>query len=412
MAGGDVREVGIVGAGMVGLATAWFLQSEGVKVTIYDRKGVAAGASWGNAGWLTPGMAVPLPEPAVLRYGIRALLSPSSPVYVPPTADPTTLSFLTRFARNCTAPRWRRAMHSLIPLNNRAFEAFDALAEGGISSPVHEAEPFIAAYRSAADREALVDEYRHITEAGQQIEFELLGGDQARAIEPSLSEEVHAAILIHGQRFIDPAAYVHALGDAVMARGAELRIDPVTSVTAGSKGGQINGQNFDAVVIATGAHLNTLAKPFGVKTIVQAGRGYSFTVECEHLPLGPVYFPTQRLACTPLESGRLRVAGMMEFRPADAPMDPRRIQALVAAGNSLLAGADLNQREDEWVGARPVTPDGLPIIGRTKAPGVFAAGGHGMWGILLGPITGKLLAQQIITGRMPSELADVDPLRK
>ena len=86
MAGGDVREVGIVGAGMVGLATAWFLQSEGVKVTIYDRKGVAAGASWGNAGWLTPGMAVPLPEPAVLRYGIRALLSPSSPVYVPPTA--------------------------------------------------------------------------------------------------------------------------------------------------------------------------------------------------------------------------------------------------------------------------------------------------------------------------------------
>ena len=220
MAGGDVREVGIVGAGMVGLATAWFLQSEGVKVTIYDRKGVAAGASWGNAGWLTPGMAVPLPEPAVLRYGIRALLSPSSPVYVPPTADPTTLSFLTRFARNCTAPRWRRAMHSLIPLNNRAFEAFDALAEGGIASPVHEAEPFIAAYRSAADREALVDEYRHITEAGQQIEFELLGGDQARAIEPSLSEEVHAAILIHGQRFIDPAAYVHALGDAVMARGA------------------------------------------------------------------------------------------------------------------------------------------------------------------------------------------------
>ncbi len=103
---------------------------------------------------------------------------------------------------------------------------------------------------------------------------------------------------------------------------------------------------------------------------------------------------------------------MMEFRPADAPMDPRRIQALVAAGNSLLAGADLNQREDEWVGARPVTPDGLPIIGRTKAPGVFAAGGHGMWGILLGPITGKLLAQQIVTGRMPSELADVDPLRK
>ena len=79
MAGGDIREVGIVGAGMVGLATAWFLQSEGVKVTIYDRKGVAAGASWGNAGWLTPGMAVPLPEPAVLRLSLIHISEPTRP---------------------------------------------------------------------------------------------------------------------------------------------------------------------------------------------------------------------------------------------------------------------------------------------------------------------------------------------
>ena len=101
-------------------------------------------------------MAVPLPEPAVLRYGMRALLSPSSPVYVPPTSNPTTLSFLAQFARNCTASRWRKAMQGLIPLNNRALEGFDALADGGVDSPVRDAEPFIAAYRTASDREALV----------------------------------------------------------------------------------------------------------------------------------------------------------------------------------------------------------------------------------------------------------------
>ena len=411
MAGREIREVGIVGAGIVGLSTAWFLQEQGVKVTVFDRKGVAAGASWGNAGWLTPGMAVPLPEPAVLRYGIRALLSSSSPVYVPPTTNPATLTFLTQFARNCTAPRWRKAMQALIPLNNRALEGFDALTDGGIDSPVRDAEPFIAAYRSATDREALVEEYRHIHAAGQKIDYDLISGDKARDIEPALSDEVRAAILIHGQRFIDPAAYVHTLGDAVVARGAELRIEPVTSVTSGTDAAQINGHRFDAVVIATGALLNTLARPFGVKTIVQAGRGYSFSVECEHLPVGPIYFPTQRLACTPLQNGRLRVAGMMEFRPADAPLDPRRIQALVDAGNALLEGADLNDRHDEWVGARPVTSDGLPVIGATTDPRVFVAGGHGMWGVLLGPITGRLVAQQITTGRMPSELASVDPLR-
>ena len=96
-------DVAIVGAGMVGLSTAWFLQERGVSVTVYDRKGVAAGSSWGNAGWLTPGLATPLPEPAVLTYGVRAVLSPTSPVYVPPSANPSLLRFLAAFARNSTA---------------------------------------------------------------------------------------------------------------------------------------------------------------------------------------------------------------------------------------------------------------------------------------------------------------------
>src|SRR3954452_19320235 len=94
--------VAVVGAGMVGLATAWFLQEAGVHVTVLDREGVAAGASWGNAGWLTPGLGPPLPGPAVLKSGVRAVLRPSSPVYVPPTPNPRLLSFLTRFARNGT----------------------------------------------------------------------------------------------------------------------------------------------------------------------------------------------------------------------------------------------------------------------------------------------------------------------
>ncbi|WP_316691172.1 NAD(P)/FAD-dependent oxidoreductase, partial [Pseudonocardia sp. H11422] len=96
------ERVAVIGAGMVGLATAWFLQERGVSVTILDRKGVAAGSSWGNAGWLTPGIATPLPEPAVLRYGVRAVLSPSSPVYVPPSANPRLIRFMAGFARHST----------------------------------------------------------------------------------------------------------------------------------------------------------------------------------------------------------------------------------------------------------------------------------------------------------------------
>ena len=129
------HRVAVVGAGMVGLATAWFLQERGVEVTVLDREGVAAGASWGNAGWLTPGLATPLPEPAVLKYGVRAVLSPSSPVYVPPSASPRLLKFLTRFARNSTAGRWKTAMGSLVPINRQALESFDLLREGRRRAP-------------------------------------------------------------------------------------------------------------------------------------------------------------------------------------------------------------------------------------------------------------------------------------
>ncbi|MFB6394447.1 NAD(P)/FAD-dependent oxidoreductase [Polymorphospora lycopeni] len=410
------RHVAVIGAGMVGLATAWFLQERGIEVTVLDRDDVAAGASWGNAGWLTPGITTPLPEPAVLRYGLRALLSPASPVYVPPRADPHLLRFLAGFARHSTAGRWKTAMRAYIPINRRAFEGFDALEAGGVASTVNEAKSFIAAYRTETERSNLLDELEHIRSAGQEIEFDVLTGAGARELEPALSDDIGAAIRLHGQRFVDPGHYVHALAASVRARGGSLM--PKTDVVeirddrAGVRvvTGAGPSDRYDAVVLAGGAWIGKLARRFGVRTTVQAGRGYSFSVGIEHLPAGPVYFPAQRVACTPL-GDRLRVAGMMEFRSADAPLDPRRIAAIADAARPLLRNADLNARTDEWVGARPCTPDGMPLIGPTRSPRVYLAGGHGMWGITLGPITGKLLAEQIATGRQPAETRPFTPLR-
>ena len=405
------RKVVVVGAGMLGLATTWYLQEAGVEVTVLDRTGIAAGSSWGNAGWLTPGLATPLPEPAVLRYGVRAVISPASPVYVPVTTDRRLLEFLVRFARNSTMPRWRRAMEALVPVNRMALDAFDELAAGGVSEPTHDATSFIAAYRSEAERTTLLEEIEHIRASGQELSYEVLTGDEARAVEPALSPAVGAALRLHDQRYITPSAYVAALGAAVEARGARV-ISGVQVSDLKDDGDQVRvaGESYDQAVLATGAWLGSLARSYGVRVPVQAGRGYSFTVPVAEVPHGPVYFPAQRVACTP-DGDRLRVAGMMEFRPADAGLDTRRIQAIVDAASPLLVGADLDQRRDEWVGARPCTPDGLPLVGATRSPRVFVAGGHGMWGITLGPVTGRLLAERMLTGRLPDELRPFDPLR-
>lgn len=396
---------------MVGLSTAWFLTEHGVEVTVLDRTGVAAGSSWGNAGWLTPGLATPLPEPAVLRYGVRAVISPSSPVYVPLAADRRLLEFLVRFARNSTMPRWRRAMAALVPINSLALDSFDRLADGGVAAPTHPAASFVAAYRTESERAILLEEIEHIRASGQTLEHEVLTGDQARAVEPLLSDEVGAALRLHGQRYVTPSDYVAALARSVEERGARIVSGlQVGALQADDAGVRVAGETYDAAVVATGAWLSQLARPFGVRLPVQAGRGYSFTVPVETTPHGPVYFPAQRVACTPA-GDRLRVAGMMEFRPADAGLDTRRIAAIVAAARPLLRGADLDARRDEWVGARPCTPDGLPLVGRTRSPRVYVAGGHGMWGIVLGPATGKLLADRIVTGATHPAIAPFDPLR-
>ena len=410
------QRVAVVGAGMVGLATAWFLQERGVEVTVIDRDGVAAGASWGNAGWLTPGIATPLPEPAVLKYGLRAVLSPSSPVYVPPSAKPDFLRFVTGFTRHSTMKAWKRAMGSLVPVNDLSLASFDLLRDGGVDAETYEAKSFTAAYRTAAERQTLLEEIEHIHASGGDIAFDVLSGDEARAIEPALSESIGAAIVLHGQRFINPGVYVNALADSVIARGGKIvtggAVTGLRDIGAGVVVSTDTGadETYDQVVVATGAWLGKLAREFGVKRVVQAGRGYSFSVAVDDLPNGPVYFPAARVACTPV-GDRLRVAGMMEFRKPEAKLDQRRVKAIVDSARPLLQGADLDHRQDEWVGSRPCTVDGLPLIGATRSSRVFVAGGHGMWGITLGPVTGRLLAEQMVTGTAPTQLAPFNPLR-
>lgn len=402
----------IVGAGMVGLSTAWYLQEHGVEVTVVDRTGVAAGSSWGNAGWLTPGKAIPLADPSLWTYGPKALLDPDAALHVPFRVDPGLWAFLASFASRGTNRAWDRTMASLTPIDRLALECFDELNTGGVDAWTREG-PFVIGFAEEAHSRGFLHEIEGVIRHGQDVPFERL--ENPRELAPQLSEAVKVAYRLDGQRFLEPGPYVQALADAVAARGGVIRTGAeVRAVDTGGSPGVtlVDGERLeaDSVVIANGAWLPELARPHGVKVRVQAGRGYSFTVETEQPAEYPIYLPFQRIACTPYQ-GRLRVAGTMEFRRPDEPMQPRRIQAIITQARTLLSGADLDERHDEWVGSRPVTPDGLPIVGQTSTPGVYVAGGHGMWGIVLGPATGKLLAERIVTGRTHPAIAPFDPLR-
>lgn len=409
------RTAVVVGAGMVGLSVAWFLQERGLEVTVVDRVGVAAGASWGNAGWLSPALAVPLPDPGVLRYGLRSLLDPAAPLHVPLRADLSLGLFLARFARHCTLARWRRGMAAYLAINGLALGAYDRLAEGGVPAPTVEA-PILACFERAEQAAELRRELALIREAGQEVRVEEVGGTHLRDGLPLLSGRIEIGLRIDGQRYIDPGRFAGDLAEAVVSRSGRLLTGfGVRALRHGPGGIRVEAwagepETADVVVLATGSWLGELARPLGVRLPVRAGRGYSFTVPVERPAPHPIYFPATRVACTPY-GGQLRVAGTMELDHPDSPLHPARVDAIVAATRPLLEGADWDGLTDTWVGPRPITPDGLPLIGATRAPGVYVAGGHGMWGITLGPATGQLLAEAVATGSPVPALEAFDPLR-
>ncbi len=417
--GRETPRVIIIGAGLVGLSTAWFLQEYGVEVVVLERSGVAAGSSWGNAGWLTPGLSAPLNEPSVLKFGVESLVNPDSPMYVQPRMDPKLAQFMMGFAARCTAGQWTKALKQYVPINLMALDAFDKLAAGGVKEETKDTD-FIAAWVNPEHGDAVVNELTLFADAGLDVGFRELSTADFASEAPLLASQIQRALHITKQRFIEPGKYTESVAESVEARGGQLRIGTnARNIHHGPKGVTVELEagepvSGDAVVIATGAWLPTLANRYGVKKIVQSGRGYSFSVAVTEPSLTPVptpyYFPRERVACTPIGE-RFRIAGTMEFDHVDAPLRGSRVDALEKSAKPLMKHLNFMDKRDEWVGGRPVCVDSKPLIGATRVPRVFVNGGHGMWGISLGPASGELLAKQIVEGKVPAQLRPFNPLR-
>lgn len=406
--------VAVVGAGIVGLSVAWFLQEEGLEVTVLDRRDVAAGASAGNAGWICPAMVMPLAEPSVLWYGLTSLFHRDSPLRIAPGAHPATWRFLLSFAAHCTHRQWLAGVTSYAELTSLALSSYQRLSEAGVTGTV--AESVVAALERPAEAVPLRRELQSVAAAGQEFPVDELSEDELHRQQPLLGARTRYGLRIGGQRFLQPLAFMQSLAASVIRRGGQIIAGAEVSAVRSRSGGvrvDVAGgatTDFDVCVLANGAWLSNLSRAAGVRVRVQAGRGYSMTVRTPELVIRPLYLPALRIACTPALGG-MRVAGTMEFRPADDPLDQRRIHAIVRSARDFLPAIDWSTFAGEWVGPRPVTADGLPLIGATKTGNVFVAGGHGMWGMTLGPATGCMLARLIATGRPQPALAPFDPLR-
>ena len=362
------RSAIVVGAGIVGLSTAWFLQERGVSVTVVDRTGVAAGASWGNAGWIAPALSFPLNDPRTLRYALRSLPNRAAPVRIPLSIDPTLWRFLLRFAANCRESSWTRAVRANLTLNHECMAAYDVLVSNGVDASITDA-PITALFRSSADAGHLLEQLQRLRDAGQPSSTTELTAAELREQVPLASSAVAAGVRINGQRFVDPGRFVQALGRSVVERGAVLDTVDVADVRASGRGVAVQPRSgpaltADVAVIATGAWLPKLVSRW-VRVPVQAGRGYSFTVPVERPVFGPIYLPDVRVACTPL-NGKLRVTSMMELRRPEAPASAAVVDAIVDSAGAVLRRGSLDRARRGLGWAAPVE-SGRASPGRTGA---------------------------------------------
>jgi D-amino-acid dehydrogenase len=401
-----VQSVAIVGAGVAGLSAGYFLAREGVDVTIFEGNRVGSGASHGNAGWICPAQAGPLPEPALAAHGLRRLGSPDSALYLAPRHLPRMVPWLLRFARRCNPRDYRRGVEGLARLGKRTFELFEEFERDGVRLELHRRGLLLAA-EDPRRLELFLLGLAPMRALGYEIPQDLLDGEATRALEPLLSPHVQAGALLTEHWHVEPSTLTGGLGARLRELGARLE-EGVEVLELGGDGRRLRttaGEHVaDAVVIAAGAWSPRLTAQLGYRLPLEAGKGYSFELATEVKPRQALELLDAHVALTPFAE-RLRVAGTMEFSGLNLHLDHRRIEAMVRGAARALPSLPLERIERHWVGMRPIVPDGLPVIDRV--PGqrdVYLATAYSMLGITLAAPAGEALASYIRSGSRPPAL--------
>lgn len=410
----------IVGGGVVGLASAYELAAAGCEVTVLEAGKAGAGASHGNAAKIALAESNPVPAPGVLLQGIRWMLKPDSPLSIHPSVAPGYLKFLLKMAMHCNARDFDAGLDLHLRLGEDANDLFDEYQRQGIDFEMHDRGVLLA----FETKERFDEHSESLTafEAAGHIP-ERLHGDAVHEAEPALSDRINHGLFFPNDRQIEPDSLTQALVGKIRELGGVVREDvsvhrfvrtgdTVTAVVTGD--GEV--LRTDSVVIAAGVPTGELTGKLGHKLPIYSGKGYSI----DYTP-APIELKTSltledaRVAVTPL-NGMLRLAGTMEFGSKDDRVNDVRVDAIRrAAREAFHAWGDPQGENAPWAGSRPMTPDGLPVIGALKsAKNAFVNSGHSMLGLSLAPASAKVLTDIMLDresrlGR--DHLAQVSPNR-
>lgn len=397
----------------MGLCSAYYLQKAGCDVVLIEKETGPAGASLGNAGMIVPSHFTPLAAPGVVGQALKWLTKPSSPFSVKPRLDWDLISWGLKFLK-ASRHGLDEKREVLYRLNLDSRKLFEELLNDG-DFEVGFKPKGLAMY--CATEHALEEEKQLIEiseNLGQTTQY--LTREEAQGLDPGVEMDIVGAVYYPNDAFLAPHDFIHTLRDLILHRGGSIITNRETEFIA--MDGKIDrlvvgGEEViaDEYVLASGIWSADLARAVGLKIPMQAGKGYSFTVDnAQFLPEICSILVEARIAVTPMHHA-LRFAGTMEIVGMDDRVNQRKLDGITHAIPTYFPqykGYDFSSHP-VWHGFRPCSPDGLPYIGRTaKFSNLTVATGHAMMGLSLGPVTGKMITEEILDDKKGSALVSPD----
>ncbi|GAA4416177.1 FAD-dependent oxidoreductase [Nibrella viscosa] len=405
--------VGIIGGGIIGLCSAYYLRQAGHRVTVFDQNPITDGCSFGNAGMIVPSHIIPLAQPGMIAKGMRMLLKPTSPFYIKPRLSADLLRWGWLFYRHSTPEHVERAIPALRDISLLSKRLYQDMAASGELDFGWQERGLLMLYKTAGAEHDMAEEAEVANRAG--IDAHVLSSRQVRDLEPDTRVDVRGAVFFPGDAHLNPGQLVRSLVGYLKQQGVAI-LDGQAVTGFGTSAGRVTSlrtaqgdHTVDEVVVAGGAWSPVITRQLGVSLPLQGGKGYSFVLKNRTNNVRvPAIMLEARATATPIGND-LRFAGTLEVAGVDLSVNMNRVRGIVQSINQYYPDleVDMPKPETVWRGLRPCSPDGLPYIGRlSRYENVTLATGHGMMGISLGPATGKLVAETL-SGQPISMAVDV-----
>ncbi|MEZ4854990.1 MAG: FAD-dependent oxidoreductase [Gelidibacter sp.] len=413
-----MKNVIIIGGGIIGLCSAYYLQKEGCQVTIVDQSNMDAGASYVNAGYLSPSHIVPLSAPGVMKKGLKWMFNPASPLYIKPRLDADFLKWTLAFNKSCNAHHVKKAIPAIKAMTLLSQDLYDDIKRNEDFTFHYEKKGLLMLCQTD---KMLEDEIKtaHLAKS-EGLDAKEINLQELKILEPNVHLNVKGATYYKCDSHTTPHEFMAEMKAYLKTVGVQFfsneKVEDLEVSNGKISAIKTNKQQLEAdeFILAAGSWSHQLSKKLGLKLLLQAGKGYRINTSQNTKITIPSILAEAKVAVTPMH-GFTRFAGTMEIAGINHNINKVRVEAIANAATQYYPEIVLTSEEKENAasGLRPVSPDGLPYIGKSsKCKNLTIATGHAMMGWSMATGTGKIVAE-IISHKKPSlELQMFHPDRK